>query len=417
MLIFTVRFAQLAAVVCRMDDSSSVSKSGSKSLSHLRSLAYASWLKNWALGRGLCIYTYLGGTPSISDRWATSLSTGGTSGVLGGCGISSGIGCLSRSGGGAPVPLRPQCVGRFCAMPFWQGRQWSVGFSQSIAGCLSIAALTFLWPGNSTPRFISSRTSARGFLIRNCVSSIAARKNPPVAILVIFKARCMSDCSSCTQPTCLATVADMLKTYKEICCCMYILDSTINSTIYASVASSNVVKACLVHSRRFISRNLSAKIRNLTIAGSSISRPGWTNPLVDHGGFPLCGVINWSSSSLRTPGECYIINWQLCTYIWQHLHPIACCFFFLPLPVLQTIFNHASMVMVLVAAFAASRWTKWCLRCSWVSAGGVLEEAPIILLEWVPPWPCWGVCGAMIGWWGSEEIMITKRSGKSWGRR
>jgi len=48
------------------------------------------------------------------------------------------------------------------------------------------------------------------------VSSIAAREKPSFAILAIFKARRMSDCSSCTRPHCLAIVADMLKTYKTL---------------------------------------------------------------------------------------------------------------------------------------------------------------------------------------------------------
>ena len=234
-----------------VDVSSSVSKSGSKSLSCLRSLAYASWLKNWALGIGLWIYTYPGSTPSIWDRWACFLLLGGTCGISGGFGIDSGVGCLSRSGGGAPMPLHLQRVWGFCVMPCWQGRQPSVWFSRKIAGCLSIVAFTFLCPGNSTPCFFSSRTSAQGLMIRNCVSSIAARENPPLAILAILKARRMSDCSSCTRPPCLAIVADMLKTYKEISCCIYILDWAITSTIYASVASSNEVRAWLVHSWGF----------------------------------------------------------------------------------------------------------------------------------------------------------------------
>jgi hypothetical protein len=37
-----------------------------------------------------------------------------------------------------------------------------------------------------------------------------------LAILDIFKARRMSDCSSCNWPPCLATVAGMWKTYKKL---------------------------------------------------------------------------------------------------------------------------------------------------------------------------------------------------------
>ena len=173
MLIFIISFALLAAVVCKMDVSCvtmqqivyyqvdvpwSVGKAGLKSLSHLRSLAYASRLKIWALGRGVCIYTYPGGTPLISDKCTASLLPGERGGVLWGFGVGSGVGSLSRSGGGSPVPLLLHRVWGFCAVPFWQGRQPSVWFSQSIAVCLSIAAFTFLCPGNSTPRFFSSWT-------------------------------------------------------------------------------------------------------------------------------------------------------------------------------------------------------------------------------------------------------------------
>jgi len=315
-----------------------------------------------------------------------------------------------------PVPLRLQCVWGFCAVPLWHGRQPSVWFSQSIAGCLPIAAFTLLCRGNSTPRFFSSPTSAQCCLTRNCVSSIAAPENPPVAILAIFKARCMSDCSSCTRPPCLAIVADMFKTYKDISCCNYILDSAITSTIYASIASSNVVEACLVHSRGFLSLNSSSKIAELTTPWCSILQAVQTNALVDHGGFPSRVARNWSRSSLRTPAECYIIWWGSSISIWLYSHPITCICLFLLLLVLWTMFNCASRVLILVAAFAASQWAKCCLRCRWVSAGGVLEEAPVVLLNSVPCSTYWGVCGAMSRCCGSEEIMITKRSGKSWGR-
>jgi len=168
-------------------------------------LAYGSRLKNRALGSGVCIYTYLGGTPSVSEL---SLSSDSTSGVPGWGGI--------RRCGGTPMPLRLQCVCGFFAVPFWQGRQPSIWFSWTIAGSLSIAAFTLLCLGNTTPRLFSSRTSARGFLICCCISSIVAHENPLLATLAIFKARHMSDCSSCTEPPCVAIVADMLKTYKKL---------------------------------------------------------------------------------------------------------------------------------------------------------------------------------------------------------
>jgi len=179
-------------------------------------MAYASRFKHWAPGIGVCIYISPGGSPLISDMWAASLLQGGTSGVLGGCGVGSGVGWLSCSSGGAPVRLRLQRVWGFGAVPFWQGGQPFIWYSRSIAGSLSITAFPLSCPGNSTPCFFSSRTLARGFLNRNCVSSTAVRKNPPLAILAIFKARHMSNCSSCTRPPCLAIVAGMLKTYKKL---------------------------------------------------------------------------------------------------------------------------------------------------------------------------------------------------------
>jgi len=170
----------------------------------MRSLAYRLKLNNRALERGVCVYTYPGCTTSVSEL---SPSSDGAGGVLGWGGASRGE--------GAPMPLRLQCVCEFFAVSVWQGSQPSVWFLRTIAGCLSITAYTLVYLGNRTPWFFSSRTSARGFLIACCVSSIAARENPPLANLSIFKARRMSDCSSCTWPPWLAIVADMLKTYKK----------------------------------------------------------------------------------------------------------------------------------------------------------------------------------------------------------
>jgi hypothetical protein len=73
-----------------------------------------------------------------------------------------------------------------------------------------------LSPGNKTVCFIPSRTSPQAFLISCCISFIVGCDNTPVAILAIFMARPMSDSSSCTRPPCLAIVADMFKTYRQI---------------------------------------------------------------------------------------------------------------------------------------------------------------------------------------------------------
>jgi len=81
---------------------------------------------------------------------------------------------------------------------------------------MSIPAFTMSCPGNSTPCFVYARTLARGFLFSYCVSSIAERENPSLAILAMFKARCKSDCSNCTRPPGLAMVADRLNTSKKL---------------------------------------------------------------------------------------------------------------------------------------------------------------------------------------------------------
>jgi len=174
----------------------------------MRSLAYGWGLKNWVQGSGVCIYTYSGGTPSVLELWVLSLSTDGASGVAGCSG--------ARHGGGAHVPLCLQHVCGFFAVPCGHGRLPSVWFSRTIAGCLSIPAFTLLCLGKTTTCFFSSRTLVHGFFVSCCVSSIAAYEPPSLAILAIFQARHMSDCSSCTQPSCLAIVADMLKTYRKL---------------------------------------------------------------------------------------------------------------------------------------------------------------------------------------------------------
>jgi len=130
--------------------------------------------------------------------------------------VGSRVGCLSLLGGGMPVPLCLQRVCRFFAVPFGQGRQPGVWFWRSIARCHCITVLTFFYPGNSTPHFFFSQTSARGFLIRYCLSLIVACENSALPILAIFKARRMSDCFSCTQPPCLAIMAEMFNTYKKL---------------------------------------------------------------------------------------------------------------------------------------------------------------------------------------------------------
>jgi len=181
----------------------------------MHSLPNASQLKGWVYRRGTRESAFAAGKISVCNLLVPWMGPGGVSDIPGGDGVAPGVGWLRRTGAGAPIPSCLQGVWGFLAVPVWEGRQLYLWFWQVIVGCLSIAAFTALGPGSSTPRFFSSRTSARCFLNTYWVSSIPARENPPLAILGIFNARRMSDCSSCTRPPCLAIVSDMLKTYKK----------------------------------------------------------------------------------------------------------------------------------------------------------------------------------------------------------
>jgi len=141
---------------------------------------------------------------------------------------------------------------------------------------------------------------------------------------------------------------------QDISCCFRKWESAITSTIYASVASSKVFKASLVHSRWRLSPNSSAKMPELTTSWCSIPCTVWTKAFVNHGGFSLRAVKYWSRSSLRIPAAHYSINWWPCTMIWTYSPVIACCFLFVLHPVLQTVFKCASWVMFSVATLAAS---------------------------------------------------------------
>jgi hypothetical protein len=135
---------------------------------------------------------------------------------MGRCGSSCGVCCLSRSGGGVPSLLRLQSVCKSCAVPHWLGRQPSLRFWQSIAGCPTIAVFTLSCLGYSTPCNFTSGTLEQGGLIRYCVQSIMAHKHPPLVFFAIFNARLMLDCSSTSQSCCLAIVAGMLKPHQTI---------------------------------------------------------------------------------------------------------------------------------------------------------------------------------------------------------
>jgi hypothetical protein len=106
-------------------------------------------------------------------------------------------------------------------------------------------------------------------------------------------------------------------------------------TIYASVASSKVIKACFVNSHGRLLRNSSANIPERTTSWCSILQTVQTNTLVDHGGYLLQAEMNGARSSLRIPAVCYTISWLSvtviwyeCTYIQLHVVAYSCCFQF-----------------------------------------------------------------------------------------
>jgi len=155
----------------------------------------------------------------------------------------------------------------------------------------------------------------------------------------------------------------------------------ITFTRYASVASSKVIKACFVHWWGCLSGNWFAKIPDLTTSWCLMSQTVRINTIVDHGGFLLRVEMNWSRSSLRTSGECYMVNWRPFTSILIYSHPIACCFLFLLQQVLWTILKCASWVIYFVAALAASCWTRWCRHSCCVPRIPVFDVPPTSPLE------------------------------------
>jgi len=145
------------------------------------------------------------------------------------------------------------------------------------------------------------------------------------------------------------------------------------------------------------------KIPELTTSWCSISLTVRANAFVDQGGIPLRAVRNWSRSSLHKPAVRYAIHWRLFTTICIYLHPTACCWLFLLLPVLGTIFKWSSSVIFWVAASAASQWTSWCLHCCCVPISAVFDVLPANRLDFDPLAACWGDYVSMICWCGIGE--------------
>lgn len=106
--------------------------------------------------------------------------------------------------------------------------------------------------------------------------------------------------------------------------------------------------------------------------------------------------MNCSCNSLLAPAVDYIGSWRQSTSIWINSHPTIYCFWFLLLPVEQTIVKCMFWARFLLPGLAVLWWTNWCLGCCCDSSGVVLGEAPVGRLDSDLIPPCCGVSGAMI---------------------
>ena len=128
-----------------------------------------------------------------------------------------------------------------------------------------------------------------------------------------------------------------------------------------------------------------------------------TNSLVDNRCFYLPAAINSSRSSQQTPAVCCMLDCRLLPTVWKYSHSTACCFLFVLLAVLLTIFKFTSWVMCLVAGLAASRWTTWCLHSCCVLISDRFDEAPANGPDFDLLGPGCGGCVSMICWCGIGE--------------
>jgi len=121
--------------------------------------------------------------------------------------------------------------------------------------------------------------------------------------------------------------------------------------INTSVATSEVIKACFVHSWGCLSGTWSAKIPQLATSWWSISRSEQAYALFILGCFPLRTAITWSHSLLQISALCHSVNWWLFTTVWIYSHQTACCILFMLRPVLRTIISCTLWIYI--------RWLHW----------------------------------------------------------
>jgi len=134
-------------------------------------------------------------------------------------------------------------------------------------------------------------------------------------------------------------------------------DLATTTTIYNSVDSFKVLKACFFHVWGHLSWNSSGTIPEQTPSWCSILWTIGTYTLIDCGGFPLQQVVHlsWSSQESAAPDSIHIQRPSIS--IWIYIHYIVCCFLFLVHLVQRTILKCVSWFI-----FSIIPWTV--LQCT-----------------------------------------------------
>jgi len=266
-----------------VDGHISVGESGLKSSSHMRSLAYASWLS----AGDKSININISGGHTFDSRWVSSLNFTGWHKWRSGrkwrrfwCGLFESLWWRCTCAFSPPACLGILCCARLSRKPAARvifPKHSRVSFPRSLhlfvprdlhsppllfsdfGPTFPNQVLRFLYCGAQKPSFgHPGHTQGK--------AHVRLFKLYPTSL----------PCHSCRH----------VEKLHEISCCIYISDSAITSTKYPSLASSRVVKACFVHSQGCSLLNSPATFPVLTTSWRSIAQTVRTNALVDHGGFP-----------------------------------------------------------------------------------------------------------------------------------
>jgi len=146
-----------------------------------------------------------------------------------------------------------------------------------------------------------------------------------------------------------------------------------------------------------------AKIPELTISWSSISRTLCTHGLVDHGCFLLWAAIYWSGSSLGMTAERDQVCWNLLTSIRICSQCIVCCIDSCCRRFSGWCYTVDLGIISSLAALAALRSTNLCLQYCCVPVCAASDKMPVGGHDSDPLCTCWGVFVAMIYCCGKEE--------------